>query len=242
MSSSSDVVASVPPPPASSSNAATTSSSSTATAKRSAVWDHGFTGTTMTGVGFDRNVLARAGITEQGAVMAVTSGDNSNILIARVARETFGVERVVARIYDPKRAAIYERLGIPTVASVSWTSARALRHVLPDPGHSDWIDPTSTYALVERKVPAAAAGVSIGQLDEAGLRVALLDANRYGPPSGQGAARPTGRPRPSSRRARTPRPTSIGRCSRSEPTHEDRHCRCRQCRQVHGRTAAGVRA
>ena len=60
----------------------------------------GFTGTTMTGVGFDRNVLARAGITDQGAVMAVTSGDNSNILIARVARETFGVERVVARIYD----------------------------------------------------------------------------------------------------------------------------------------------
>ena len=106
--------------------------------------------------------------------MAVTSGDNSNILIARVARETFGVERVVARIYDPKRAVIYERLGIPTVASVSWTSARALRHVLPDPGHSDWIDPTSTYALVERKVPAATAGVSIAQLDEAGLRVALL--------------------------------------------------------------------
>ena len=133
-----------------------------------------FTGATMTGVGFDRDVLAAAGITEQSAVMAVTSGDNSNILIARVARETFGVERVVARIYDPQRAVIYERLGIPTVASVSWTSARALRHVLPDPGHSDWIDPTSTYALVERKVLAATAGVSIAQLDEAGLRVALL--------------------------------------------------------------------
>jgi trk system potassium uptake protein len=133
-----------------------------------------FTGATMTGVGFDREVLSKAGITDQSAVMAVTSGDNSNILIARVARETFGVDRVVARIYDPERAVVYERLGIPTVASVSWTSARALRHVLPDPGHSDWIDPTSTYALVERKVPAAAAGVSIAQLGEAGLRVALL--------------------------------------------------------------------
>jgi trk system potassium uptake protein TrkA len=133
-----------------------------------------FSGTTMTGVGFDRDVLTRARITDQSAVMAVTSGDNSNILIARVARETFGVERVVARIYDPQRAVIYERLGIPTVASVSWTSARALRHVLPDPGHSDWIDPTSTYALVERKVLAATAGVSVGQLDEAGLRVVLL--------------------------------------------------------------------
>ena len=133
-----------------------------------------FTGATMTGVGFDREVLSRAGITDQCAVMAVTSGDNSNILIARVARETFGVERVVARIYDPQRAVIYERLGIPTVASVSWTSARALRHVLPDSGHSDWIDPTSTFALVERKVLAATAGASIAQLAEAGLRVVLL--------------------------------------------------------------------
>jgi trk system potassium uptake protein TrkA len=133
-----------------------------------------FAGTTMTGVGFDRDLLSAAGITDKSAVMAVTSGDNSNILIARVARETFGVERVVARIYDPQRAVIYERLGIPTVASVAWTSARALRHVLPDPGQSDWIDPTTTYALVERRVPAATAGVSIAKLDEAGLRVALL--------------------------------------------------------------------
>ena len=133
-----------------------------------------FAGTTMTGVGFDRDLLSAAGITDKSAVMAVTSGDNSNILIARVARETFGVERVVARIYDPQRAVIYERLGIPTVASVAWTSARALRHVLPDPGQSDWIDPTTTYALVERRVPAATAGVAIAKLDEAGLRVALL--------------------------------------------------------------------
>jgi trk/ktr system potassium uptake protein len=133
-----------------------------------------FAGTTMTGVGFDRDVLSTAQITDKSAVMAVTSGDNSNILIARVARETFGVERVVARIYDPKRAAIYERLGIPTVATVAWTSARALRHVLPDLGASEWIDPTSTYALVERRVPAAAAGVSMAQLEAAGLRVALL--------------------------------------------------------------------
>ena len=83
----------------------------------------------------------------------------------------------MARIYDPQRAVIYERLGIPTVASVAWTSARALRHVLPDPGDSDWIDPTSAYALVERRVPAATAGISVAQLDEAGLRVALLTRN-----------------------------------------------------------------
>ena len=73
-----------------------------------------------------------AGIEQAGALAAVTSGDNSNILIARVARETFGIERVVARIYDPRRAAIYERLGIPTVATVAWTTERVLRRILPD--------------------------------------------------------------------------------------------------------------
>lgn len=136
-----------------------------------------FPGRTLTGIGFDRELLQQAGITERSAVMAVTSGDNSNILIARVARETFGVQRVVARIYDPKRAVIYERLGIATVASVAWTSARALRQVVPDPMATDWIDPSSRFALVERRAPAGVAGVSIAALDERGLRVTLLARN-----------------------------------------------------------------
>jgi trk system potassium uptake protein TrkA len=136
-----------------------------------------FSGRTLTGIGFDRDVLRQAGITEDSAVMAVTSGDNSNILIARVARETFGVQRVVARIYDPKRAVVYERLGIATVASVAWTSARAIRHVLPQPTATDWIDPTSKFALVERRAPVALAGESIAELDERGIRVVLLARN-----------------------------------------------------------------
>jgi trk system potassium uptake protein TrkA len=139
-----------------------------------------FAGRTMVGVGFDRGVLSRAGVTADSAVMAVTSGDNSNILIARVARETFGVERVVARIYDPRRAAIYERLGIPTVASVAWTAGRALRHILPDTGVTEWIDPSARYVLVERRVPATAAGRTVAQIEGAGARVALL--TRYGAP------------------------------------------------------------
>ena len=77
-----------------------------------------FPGQPITGIGFDRDRLLEAGIERADAVAAVTSGDNSNIMIARVARETYGVERVVARIYDPRRAAIYQRLGIPTVATV----------------------------------------------------------------------------------------------------------------------------
>ncbi|WP_285168031.1 NAD-binding protein, partial [Mycobacterium tuberculosis] len=69
-----------------------------------------FTGERIVGMGFDRDVLLRAGIERAQAFAAVSSGDNSNIISARAARETFGVERVVARIYDAKRAAVYERL------------------------------------------------------------------------------------------------------------------------------------
>ncbi len=81
----------------------------------------------MQGVGFDRAVLEKARVAEADAVAAVTSGDNSNIVIARVAREAFGVERVVARIYDTERAQIVERMGIPTVATVEWSTERVLR-------------------------------------------------------------------------------------------------------------------
>ena len=134
-----------------------------------------FKGATMVGVGFDRDVLTEAGITPECAVAAVTSGDNSNILIARVARETFGVKHVVARIYDPRRASIYERLGIATVASVAWTSARVLRHLLASETTPDWIDPSAKFAIVERRVPASAAGMSVANVEAATLgRVAVL--------------------------------------------------------------------
>jgi trk system potassium uptake protein TrkA len=133
----------------------------------------------MVGVGFDRDVLDEAGITSECAVAAVTSGDNSNILIARVARETFGVKHVVARIYDPRRASIYERLGIATVASVTWTSARVLRHLLAADTTHDWIDPSAKFTIVERRVPAAAAGTSVANLEAATQgRVAVL--GRFG--------------------------------------------------------------
>ena len=134
-----------------------------------------FKGTTMVGVGFDRDVLTEAGITPDCAVAAVTSGDNSNILIARVARETFGVKHVVARIYDPRRASIYERLGIATVASVTWTSARVLRHLLATESTPDWIDPSAKFTIIERRVPAPAAGMSVAKLEAiSGGRVVVL--------------------------------------------------------------------
>ena len=90
-----------------------------------------FAGTKVVGFGFDRDHLEAAGIAKAEAFASVTSGDNSNILCARIARETYGIEHVVARIYDPRRALIYQRLGIPTVATVAWTTDQVLRRLLP---------------------------------------------------------------------------------------------------------------
>ncbi len=108
-----------------------------------------FAGDQVTGVGFVRETLHRAGIDRAGAFAAVSSGDNSNIISARVARETFGVAHVVARIYDPKRAEVYERLGIPTVATVPWTVNRLLSVLLGDKHVEDWRDPSGAVSLVQ---------------------------------------------------------------------------------------------
>jgi trk system potassium uptake protein TrkA len=135
----------------------------------------GFAGRKIQGVGFDRDLLREAGIEEAGALAAVTNGDNSNIMVARTAHEVFGVERVVARIYDVRRAAVYERLGIPTIATVPWTTERVLRRILPDEPATEWKDPSASVVLVERTVADSWAGRRLADLDVEGLsRVAAL--------------------------------------------------------------------
>jgi trk system potassium uptake protein TrkA len=134
-----------------------------------------FNGLTVTGEGFDRQVLTAAGIERAEGFAAVSSGDNSNIISARVARETFGVQRVVARIYDPKRAEVYERLGIPTVATVRWTADRMLRHLVHDTVTELWRDPTSSVSIVEVPVHPEWVGRPLRALEEAsGARVAYV--------------------------------------------------------------------
>jgi trk system potassium uptake protein TrkA len=129
---------------------------------------HDFAGITVTGLGFDRDTLAAAGIERAEAFAAVTNGDNSNILCARIARESFGIEHVVARIYDPRRALIYQRHGIPTVATVAWTTDQVLRRLLPGESMHDWIDPTGQVCILERELPKAAVGRKLGELNDPG--------------------------------------------------------------------------
>jgi trk system potassium uptake protein TrkA len=128
----------------------------------------GFGGATVVGFGFDRDHLLEAGIERAGALAAVTNGDNSNILTARIARENFGIERVVARIYDPRRALIYQRLGIPTVATVSWATDQVLRRLMPGEVKADWSDPSGKICVVERGLPIAWAGKKLSALNEPG--------------------------------------------------------------------------
>jgi len=134
-----------------------------------------FHGQQVVGVGFDRQVLTEAGIERAGAFAAVSSGDNSNIISARVARENFGVEHVVARIYDHKRAAVYERLGIPTVATVPWTTDRFLRTLLPDGVAAAWRDPSGNVALLQLPLNERWCGHSVRELEQATeARVAFI--------------------------------------------------------------------
>jgi trk system potassium uptake protein TrkA len=134
-----------------------------------------FSGERITGMGFDREVLLRAGIDHADAFAAVSSGDNSNIISARVAREMFGVQRVVARIYDAKRAAVYERLGIPTIATVPWTTDRLLNTLTHETETTRWRDPTGTVAVAEAPVHEGWVGLRATALEGAtGARVAFL--------------------------------------------------------------------
>jgi len=135
-----------------------------------------FNGTKVTGVGFDRKVLGKAGIERADAFAAVSSGDNSNIIAARVARETFGIQSVVARIYDPGRAEVYQRLGITTVATVKWTADQVLRRLLPAGAEPDFRDPSGTIRVDHVPVPEHWVGQrTIHFQEQSRCRIAWID-------------------------------------------------------------------
>ncbi|KGM14287.1 potassium channel family protein [Cellulomonas bogoriensis] len=141
--------------------------------------DAAFNGKRVTGLGFDRGTLVQAGVEDAYAFAAVSDGDNSNILAARVVRETYGVTNVVARIYDPHRAEIYQRLGIPTVATVRWTADQVLRRMLPMGATDEYRDASGQISMAQVDVHPGWVGMPVAQLESVtGARVAYL--TRYG--------------------------------------------------------------
>ena len=135
-----------------------------------------FNGDKVTGYGFDQAVLAKAGIARADAFAAVSSGDNSNIIAARVARESFGIQQVVARIYDPGRAEVYQRLGITTVATVKWTADQVLRRIQPAGAEPDFRDPSGTIRVDQLPVGESWIGQRTLDLQEqAKVRIAWID-------------------------------------------------------------------
>lgn len=134
-----------------------------------------FHGKRVLGQGFDRNVLTEAGITEADAFAAVSSSDNTNIIAARVAREEFNVDRVIARIYDGRRAEIYERLGIPTIATVPWAADRLLHMITGEGVGSTLSDPSGQISVVELVLHVDWVGKPLSELEKAtGGRCAFI--------------------------------------------------------------------
>ena len=173
------------------------------------------------GSGFDRDDLEKAGALDADALAAVTSGDNTNILTVRIARETYKIPNVVARIYDPRRAEIYQRLGIPTVATVTWTIDQVRRRLLPDEDVADWSDPTGRLTLIDRSLPDAWAGRPLCDLEQPG-RLSLVAGDPRRRPAarcpragGPGGRRPA--PRGARRRVARAGQASCGRNGRRDP-------------------------
>ncbi|MGB9111290.1 MAG: TrkA family potassium uptake protein [Acidimicrobiales bacterium] len=138
-------------------------------------------GQRIVGSGFNRDSLDAAGAKGAFGFAAVTSGDNSNILSARIAREYYGIANVVARIYDPRRAELYHRLGIPTVPTVAWTIDRVIQRLAPEFEASEWSDSSGQLVLVDRVLPPSWAGRSLDPINVKG-KTRLVSLTRAGTP------------------------------------------------------------
>lgn len=127
-----------------------------------------FKGRLIRGVGFDRNVLIQAGIERAEAFVAASTSDNANIVAARIAHNIFHVPHVVARLYDPLRAEIYQRLGLTTVSSTNWGAERILQELT----HTE-LDVWNTFgrgevSLVHLETPPHLIGRNVNQLNVPG--------------------------------------------------------------------------
>ena len=140
-----------------------------------------FKGKRVLGLAFDREALEEAGIGEASAFASVTSGDNSNIVSARIAREHYRIPQVIARIYDPRRAQIYQRLGIQTVATVRWTTDQVMRHLVPEGLSVEQTIDNGEVVVAAIQAPAEAVGQSALALEVEGRR-RVVAVSRFGVP------------------------------------------------------------
>lgn len=139
----------------------------------------GFSGKQLVGVGFDRQILEEAGIREAQIFASVTRGDNTNIVSARIAKEHYNVDKVVALIYDPRRAQMYERLGISTVGTVAWATDQILARVMPTAESVEWTVGSGEVVVIGIPAPPPFIGRPIEDLRDPGkARVVAL--TRFG--------------------------------------------------------------
>ena len=137
-----------------------------------------FKGSIIKGLGFDRTILIQAGIEQTEAFVAASQSDNANIVAARIARNIFHVPRVVARLYDPRRAEIYQRLGLTTISSTNWGAERIFQVLT----HND-VDIWNTFGngevtLVQLELPSQLIGRTVQQLNVPGeVLVAAITRN-----------------------------------------------------------------
>lgn len=119
-----------------------------------------FSGQTIVGIGFDREVLLKAGIERADGLASVTDSDEANFVVARVAREQFRVPRVVARVVEPHKAEIYRRLGLQTISTTTWGVNR-IANLLSYAEFNDLLDLGSDVELVEIEVGPGLAGRTV---------------------------------------------------------------------------------
>jgi trk system potassium uptake protein TrkA len=137
-----------------------------------------FGGLTVEGIGFDRDVLERAGAASADALVAVTGGDNSNVVAARVARDAYRVPRVIARIHDPRRAALYEELGVVTVSSTGWALRRIRDHLEHRTLKEEQTFGRGEVSLLRLELPQHLVDRSVADVEGEGLRV--VSVTRWG--------------------------------------------------------------
>ena len=130
-----------------------------------------FGGLTVEGIGFDRDVLERAGAASADALVAVTGGDNSNVVAARVARDAYRVPRVIARIHDPRRAALYEELGVVTVSSTGWALRKIRDHLEHRTLKEEQTFGRGEVSLLRLELPQHLVDRSVADVEGEGLRV-----------------------------------------------------------------------